>query len=305
MCNIQIADVQFEDGQEREEYKCLVDGDWNGYNDGIDDHSYSLPDMDPAFLQANDDAIREGNFFVAIPGGKIVDNGVDPPFCTVPNPSAVTVIKGLRGRDTRRRNLAVTGENSVLVVRVRTTYGDQVSVSGNALAGSIFGLGNDPNKPAHTMTSQYQACSGGRLRFRPVTSTLNGVVVNGVVDVTINKRVQGVDIFSLTNAMNQAAIDTVGNSLSGTPRHVMYCAPPGTTFNGSKRWVAFAYVNGISSYYNDAWCDKLSAQGESLMVVLLSFVSLRILTLKYLSLYLINTVVHEVGHNLGTSLEGS
>ena len=105
-----------------------------------------------------------------------------------------------------------------------------------------------------------------QLEFSPFNVGDN--IVNGVVEVTIPKATYGKDIFSLTNTMYQATVDRVGNSLVAAS-HIMYCVPYGTEFDGSKNWVAFANMHGKSSYYNNKWCDRLSAQ------------------------------MHEIGHNLG------
>jgi len=244
-----------------EQYKCLVDGAWNGYNGGIDDFSYDIT-LPENFLTYNDQAIRDGSFYIAIPGGQIMDDGVTAPYVTVPDPSTITIVPGLR----RDRQLQYgTRINPVLVVRVSTNRGNYCDPSRNALAGSIFGIGSEAI--THSMKKQYEDCSNGQQSFRPVYG--NGVV-NGVVDVTIDKDIVGQNIFSLTNAMNKAAMDAVGTSLNESPRHVMYCVPSGTIFEGSPNWVAFAYINGVSSYFNNKWCDFLSSQ------------------------------VHEIGHNLGT-----
>jgi hypothetical protein len=264
LCNIQWIDIQFDDGRAPvKELKCLVDKDWNGYNNGVDDFCYSIT-LPSTILEANDAAIRSGTFYVAIPNAEIIDDGSSVPYVTVPDPSAVAIVQGVR----RERHLVdrelQTRYNSVLVVRVSTSSGDTCDPSANQLAGSVLGIGSQAIQ--HSMKSQYEACSYGQQSFTPVSG--NGVV-NGVVDVTIGDNIQGRDIFSLTNAMNRAARDVVGSSLSASPKHVMYCVPTGTTYNGSQNWVAFAYVNGVSSYYNNNWCDRLSSQ------------------------------MHEVGHNLG------
>lgn len=255
ICNIQIVDAQFEDSRsDTEKYKCLVDGQWNGYNDGIDDFAYDIT-LPANFLTRNEQAIRQGDFYIAIPDGQVVDDGVNPPHVTVPDASTVAIVHGLRRR--QRRKLQATRTNSILVVRVSTNRGDRCDPSSNDIAGSVFGLGSNPLQ--HSMKSQYEACSQGKQSFRPVTGDNN--VINGVVEVTIDKDIDGTNIFSLTNAMNQAATAAVGNSLDTTPDHVMYCVPPGTKFDGRRNWVAFAYVNGVSSYYNNYWCDRLSSQG--------------------------------------------
>lgn len=258
MCNIQWVEIQFDDGRPpAEELKCLVDGDWNGYTNGIDDFAYSItpPNALPqSFLTQNDAAIRNGTFYIAIPGGETVDDDVDVPYVTVPDFSTVAIVPGVQRRR-ERRQLQGTEYNPILVVRVATSDGDRVDASANQLAGSIFGLGNEAIE--HNMKNQYEECSSGQQSFTAVTGT---GVTNGVVEVTINKDIQGKNIFSVTNAMNKAAIEAVGNSLNFTPKHVMYCVPYGTKFENSRSWVAFAYINGVSSYYNNDWCDRLSSQ---------------------------------------------
>merc|ERR1712176_790967 len=55
---------------------------------------------------------------------------------------------------------------------------------------------------------------------------------------------------------------------------VLFCQPPGSNFDGSTSWIAWAYINGYQSSYNDEWCQSLSGQ------------------------------MHEVGHNLGLGHSG-
>jgi hypothetical protein len=107
------------------------------------------------------------------------------------------------------------------------------------------------------MAQQYWDCSREQLSFRPFDVGYN--VADGVVDVYLPQGTLGRDIFSLTNAMNEAAVEKVGNSLSAA-KHIMYVVPFGTTFDGSPSWVAFADMHGKSSYYNNRWGDRLSAQ---------------------------------------------
>jgi len=116
------------------------------------------------------------------------------------------------------------------------------------------------------MAEQYWRCSKEQLTFSPFTVGNN--IVNGVIEITIPEATNGKDIFSLTNKMYQAAVDTVGNSLIAAS-HVMYCVPQGIIFDGATNWVAFANVNGKTSFFNNKWCNRLSSQ------------------------------MHEIGHNLG------
>jgi len=160
----------------------------------------------------------DGSFYIAIPGGQIVDNDArSAPYVTVPDASKIAIVQGVRQRrrQQRQRQLAVTGTNSVLVIRVSASD-STCDPSRSQLQGSVFGTGS--NALTHSMKSQYEDCSNNQLSFAPVTG--NGVI-NGVLEVTLNRDVSNENIFSLTNAMNQAAIDAVGNSLSESPDHVM------------------------------------------------------------------------------------
>ena len=69
--------------------------------------------------------------------------------------------------------------------------------------------------------------------------------------------------------MLDATNAAISNSLNASPDHVMYVVAGGTKFKESDKWVAFAYVGGKSSFYNNAWGQSLSAE------------------------------MHEVAHNLG------
>ena len=117
--------------------------------------------------------------------------------------------------------------------------------SAGALAASILNINPQPYGVTNSMKTQYERCSQGQLSFKPVSG--NGVV-NGVLDVYMDKNTDGVNIFDLTNSMFQAASNAVGSSLNARPKHIMYIVPEGTTFNGSSGWVAFAHVNG-----NNGW----------------------------------------------------
>ena len=99
-------------------------------------------------------------------------------------------------------------------------------------------------------------------------------IVAGVGEVTLNSNIGGIDRNVVKQAMLDAADEKYGDLSTKVPNgeldYVMICIPPGT----SGSWVAYAYVNGWVSVYNDGWCNSLSAQ------------------------------MHEVGHNLGLAHSG-
>jgi hypothetical protein len=193
----------------------------------------------------------------------------------IPDVSTITVVEGFRSRH-RRRLDAITGQHETLVVRVTINDIGPNPLS-DALAGSVFGLGG--NVPDQTMTGQYNACSFGKLQFYPASGTN---IWNGVVDISISG-----DELKILSLISQGTLSDAVKAIipSGvSPEHIMYVLPYGTQFpknaagtEFTTNWVAFAYVGGYTSYYNDKWGDYLSSQ------------------------------MHEVGHNLGFhhSSEGS
>lgn len=120
------------------------------------------------------------------------------------------------------------------------------------------------------MVGQYKACSFDQLEFYPAEGEN---IWNGVMDVSISNG--QTNIQSLLNDMQNAVNDIIPDGVN--PRHLMFVVPYGTEFQGVKDWVAFGYVGGSSTFFNNWWGDYLTAQ------------------------------MHENGHNLGFhhSSEGS
>jgi hypothetical protein len=152
----------------------------------------------------------------------------------------------------QRRNLATSGLHTLVV---RVTAGD-----GNAPA-SADELYTDIFNDTHCLKSRYAACSYNQLQIEPYngdqTSTISGL---GVVDVTISMNATG----ATRNALQSQAEDQAAalfnkpsfSNLEDIFDLVMVCLPPGS--DGG--WIAYAYINGFSSYYNAIWCQKLSTQ---------------------------------------------
>ena len=81
-------------------------------------------------------------------------------------------------------------------------------------------------------------------------------ISNGVVTIKIDAAASGTADGTIV-----AAVTAKINAVFGVPPnqladHVMYCLPPGT----SGSWIAYAYINGQLSVYNDGWCNSLSGQ---------------------------------------------
>lgn len=248
-CKIRALDGQFEDGTDKEFYQCYLDRN----NDGLYEYSYMI-DLPDYFVKSNRECILSGDCILNIPGGEAHDDG--SPTISVPVAAAMSAEdKSTPDSGGERRKLAVTGDHPTLVVRV-SSADRSCEPSAIDLAGSVFGLG--PRALDNNMAQQYWDCSNGQLSFSPFNVGSN--IVNGVVDVYIPQNIWGKDVFSLQNQVHQATVDKIGNSLIAS-KHIMYVFPWGTTFDGSSNWVAFANMHGKSSYYNNKWGDRLSAQG--------------------------------------------
>lgn len=152
-----------------------------------------------------------------------------------------------------RRLAQTTGVSTVLMVRVSTN--DAVpAISASTMSERAFGS-------TDTIESTFEDCSFGKLKMKKASG-------NGVEEISINANVKGARIFDLENLMIAALQNKVGDL--NTFDHIIYCVPKGSHFSPtSSSWVAYAYVRGRRSVFNDENCGHLSA------------------------------LTHELGHNLG------
>jgi len=170
-----------------------------------------------------------------------------------------------RLKNNRRLSSWTIGELETLVIRVISSDGMEPP-SANSLHDDIFADGA-------CLKSQYDACSYGQLTIKEYQEDIvNGVepVEPGIIDVHININAQGNSRNALRKEAKQVAEEMFGGvTLNSIFDLVLFCMPPGTG-----DWLAYAYINSWESYYNDAWCQSLSA------------------------------LMHEVGHNLGLQHAG-
>jgi hypothetical protein len=220
---------------------------------------YTIPHVDTAWIRQKETSgeLISGETLLDIPPNTFMNEKTQTLLLDAP-PTLMNDIEdtGIR----KRRHLAVTaGVKTVLVVRVRAT--DRTTSSSEAqLASDIFGDNGDQIN----LKSQYNDCSFGKLEITKAADR-NGATTkirNGVV--TISPGVStSVGDQKMVNAISAKLAKEFSTAASNLADHVMYCLPPGT-FNG----LAYAYLNGFRSVYNDSWCSSVSVQ------------------------------VHEMGHNL-------
>ena len=168
----------------------------------------------------------------------------------------------------QQRELAVvTGRKSVLAVKVNHVGVGSLgmySMPNYDIADSIFGS-KVGGPDLVNLSSQYFACSHGKLDFVPavdrdgnaLAETVVGHVSsisNGVVTVTVSGDCTGTCDGVLRNAVNSALSSEFG-SISSQYDHVMHCMPP-----GAMSGIAYAYINSWNSVYSDKWCTFPSGQ---------------------------------------------
>ena len=148
-------------------------------------------------------------------------------------------------------------QKTILIVLV-SALDSSISSSLTNVSGKVFGTLDNSTSVA----SQFQACSFNQLNFVPFSADN---VVDGVLEISLPITISGLP--------NYKVQDSVTEAIGGRPMYadyVIYCLPPGTTGD----WIAYGYVNGWLSVYNDKWCNSLSAK------------------------------MHEIGHNLGLAHSG-
>lgn len=180
-----------------------------------------------------------------------------------------------RRRRRRRRNLAEgnghrnldsgdsIGIQNVLVVRVIDDDGKQTSLT-------VANLENDVFEDASCLKSRYAECSYDQVIMEKYD----------IMDVIIDEVAAGTDFRDLEGPTQQATYAEFGgiDDLQDVVDLVLYCQPFGSTRLDSggtnAEWIAYAFVNGFETFYNDKWCGYVSTQ------------------------------VHEVGHNFGMAHSG-
>ena len=237
-----MVDTQLVSGQGVKAYRCLTRETQEG--DGESEMSYTL-NLPETFIKANNARLDTGVTSICIPGGSAVRNEFSAPDFVVIPPNANIKIVESSTRQVRR--LAHTGTQSTLIVRVSTPT-ESVTDSAAIITNTTFGIGGQK----YSMAAQFNSCSDRKLKFVPASGF--SVISNGVIELLLSESVAGRNIFDLGNPIIVAVKALLGiQNLNAAFSNVIVCMPFGTTFHagGSNKWIAFAYVPGQFSYYNN------------------------------------------------------
>jgi hypothetical protein len=214
--------------------------------------SYRL-DLPSSFIKANIETLSTGVSTICIIGGSAVRTEfASPDFVIIPQGADIHFVENFGDRN--RRRLQRLGTKKVLVVRV-STPSESYSSSSAVLANTTFGIGGATT----SFTSQFSACSIGKLTFAPGSGYPG--ITNGVLELVLSQSVAGLVIGNLENSMTIAVQNLLGvSSLRAVFDHVLFCMPTGTynSNGGSLSWLAYAYVPGWASYYNNGKCRVLA-----------------------------------------------
>ena len=163
----------------------------------------------------------------------------------------------------QHRKLAVyEGQKQVLVVRVVDSNNLAHPDSPQTMSDKIFGTNGDSS----TMTSQFYACSFGKLAItndyskngNPNAAAINSKLsAPGVVEVKINVSLETSDSGTIRNAVTDAVNSKLGFTLPGDLDHVMYVLEACYVGCG---WAAYAYVNSWNSVFQKNYYKMVGVQ---------------------------------------------
>ena len=241
-CQVAVVDIQLASSEIVKTYRCLTRESQEG--DGESEMSYTL-NLPEYFVNASKITLDTGVSNICILGGSAVRNEFSKPdFVVIPSNASIRFVE----RSARHlRRLAQTGTRTTLIVRV-TTPSESITESAAVLANAAFGTGGQQ----YSMSAQFNSCSAGKLNFVPASGF--NIISNGVMELSLTESITGQNIFNLENPMTIAVKTLLSISdLYSAFSNVIFCMPFGTTYQagGSKNWLAYAYVPGRFSYYNN------------------------------------------------------
>lgn len=286
-CVLYLKNVQYEDGHGEDSWSCEFPPEISNQFGGIsmmDIKGVSKEELDSRGAVSGESIIRvDSSAYIETTSPRSYNENI---VFRIPKNSGYEIkmldwkidirhARNRRDRLQRQRRLdpntnllGSLGTLKVLVVRVIDGVGRGPDANAEELQKNIF-TGDI------SLKSQFAACSHDQVIITQTTevSTIldNNETVPGIVDVHVNTLAKEGNQKMIEYAAVAAANNTCGgkSSLAELFDLVMFCQPPGTG-----DWLAYAYVNDWRSFYNNEWCQRVSAQ------------------------------MHEVGHNLNLAHSG-
>ena len=166
---------------------------------------------------------------------------------------AIIDIESLKFDADARMLTPSTGALPAVLVKVIDGNGLSPDASKENLHKYTFGGDDDDVVSA---ADQYRACSYNKVNIIPGMADDVGVIeiqVSEIINVNQTKRTE-ITNSALAKFKEEHNVDDF--------RFVMFCVPGGTIRNENEQWLAYAFVNGKFSFYNDkgGWCISVSAK---------------------------------------------
>lgn len=162
-------------------------------------------------------------------------------------------------KQNKNRRLALTGVNTILVVKVIDVNNKQRSESCSMIGDNIFGTQEDPVN----LKSQMSACSFGQLSIQPGSIPAGSIPAGedsapGVIQVQIDIALDGgLDRYNIHNAVTAKVQEKLNIILPGPYNQVMYVLEKCYTGCG---WAAYAYINSWMSVYQNDYYKQVAIQ---------------------------------------------
>jgi hypothetical protein len=228
---------------------------------------YNVPNVDKKWITEKKSAgeLISGETVLEIPSDTMVDMKTYTLQLSSPPGLSNDLDDDTRSRRRQLRKLAAKGKKTVLGVRIVATNAI-TSLSADELADDIFGISGD----TMNMKSQFMDCSFNQFELNQAADRTGQTasIQNGVTTVEVDLATSD-GSSAMLNAVTEQLLTEFSTEAKNLADYIMYCMPPGTM---GDTLIAFAFLDGYQSWYNDVACSYVSAQ------------------------------MHEVGHNIVSSV---
>lgn len=154
-----------------------------------------------------------------------------------------------------RRLVSYEGIKKVLVVKIIDKNGLAIPDASSYMSDKIFGTDGDK----YTMSSQFEACSFGKMKITNDYGFYVDQAAPGVVEVQVDFDLTTSDLYSVRNEFRTATEAKIGRSLPDSFDHVLFVVEACYVNCG---WAGFATVNGwISVYHKHHYSSMVSRYG--------------------------------------------